>query len=257
VETLIELVAPLLFVGMLAGTEVGRRVRARRAARDGEPNAEGLRAIEGAIFALFGLLLAFTFSDAAARFDERRRLINQETNDLGTLWLRLDVLPTTDRAAAQDLLRRYLDSRLSAYGKVHSESLEAALAELAVSQRLQAELWACLVQACASGEGKLAMLVLPAANAAFDTASTRLAVSGFHPPGVIFALLFALGLLCAALVGWGVGGGKSPELLHRVLFAGVVALTMGVIVDVEYPRLGFIRVESSDQLLTDLRASMR
>ena len=41
---------------------------------------------------MMGLLLAFTFTGAASRFDQRRELIVQETNSIGTAWLRLDLL---------------------------------------------------------------------------------------------------------------------------------------------------------------------
>ena len=35
-----------------------------------------------------------------------------------------------------------------------------------------------------------------------------------------------------------------------------MALTVYVIVDLEFPRFGLIRIDSSDQVLVDLRASM-
>ena len=49
-------------------------------------------AVEGAVFGVMGLLLAFTFSGAASRFDGRRQLIVQETNAIGTAYLRVDLL---------------------------------------------------------------------------------------------------------------------------------------------------------------------
>jgi hypothetical protein len=45
--------------------------------------------VEGAVFGLLGLLIAFTFSGAASRFDDRRALIVEEANDIGTAWLRV------------------------------------------------------------------------------------------------------------------------------------------------------------------------
>ena len=50
-----------------------------------------LGTIEGAIFALFGLLMAFTFSGAASRFNERRMLIAEEANSIETAYLRLSL----------------------------------------------------------------------------------------------------------------------------------------------------------------------
>src|SRR4051794_33487698 len=84
-----------LFVGMLVLLEAGKRAGARRHAVDPDGAHLGTNAIDGAIYALLGLLIAFTFSGAASRFDERRALIVQEGNDIGTAYLRLDLLPAT------------------------------------------------------------------------------------------------------------------------------------------------------------------
>jgi len=40
-------------------------------------------------------------------------------------------------------------------------------------------------------------------------------------------------------------------------FAATTAVTVYVIVDLEYPRLGLIRVDSFDQALVEVRATMK
>jgi len=83
--------ASAIFVlpAMLLMLEVGRRFRILHKS----PAESG--AIESAIFALFGLLLAFTFSGAVSRYDTHRQLNLEESNDIGTAYLRLDLLPIT------------------------------------------------------------------------------------------------------------------------------------------------------------------
>src|SRR5262245_47987101 len=88
-----------LFLGMVLLLEVGRRLGQRRQSLDAEGGRAGLGAVEGAVFALMGLLIAFTFSGAAARFDSRRQLIVDEANAIGTAWLRLDLLPASAQPA--------------------------------------------------------------------------------------------------------------------------------------------------------------
>jgi hypothetical protein len=73
-----------LFAVMLALMEIGRRVGVRRRKQDAAGANAGLSAIDGAVFGLMGLLVAFTFSGAATRFDARRQLIGQESNAIGT-----------------------------------------------------------------------------------------------------------------------------------------------------------------------------
>ena len=107
-----------LFVGILAFLELGRRLGKRHLSLDPEGARTGTGAVEGAVFALVGLLIAFTFSGAASRFDARRDLIVQETNAIGTAWLRLDLLPDTVKPAMQGLFRRYLDARIETYRRI-------------------------------------------------------------------------------------------------------------------------------------------
>jgi hypothetical protein len=133
------LFASALFLGMIILLEVGRRVAARRIAREGEDAKTGTGAIEGAVLALLGLLVAFTFSGAAGKFD---------------------------------------------------------------------------------------------------------------------VMLFVLALASAVLAGYSMAGHTSRSWLHIVGFAAVTALAVYIIIDLEYPRLGLIRVDAFDSALRDVRAAM-
>ncbi|HQY89803.1 MAG TPA: hypothetical protein PK402_14210, partial [Tepidisphaeraceae bacterium] len=80
-----------LFIALMLGLETGFWLRRRFSRRHDEtPNGSSF---EGVVFALLGLMIAFTFSGAASRFDTRRTLILEQSNSLGTTWLRLDLLP--------------------------------------------------------------------------------------------------------------------------------------------------------------------
>ena len=206
---------------------------------------------------LLGLLITFTFAGAATRFDERRNLIVQETNDIGTAYLRLDLLPASAQPALRDLFRRYLDSRLEVYRKL--PDIEAARAELVRSNQLQGEIWSQAVAAGRMSEAPPAanMLLLPALNQMIDITTTRTMAAQVHPPVVIFVLLFGLALVAALLAGYGMAGCKSRSWIHMIGFAATMALAVNVIIDIEYPRLGLIRVDAFDQALVELRASMK
>jgi hypothetical protein len=256
--TLIMILITLaLFVGMLLLLEIGKRVGARRLARDPEGAQLGTSAIDGAVYALLGLLIAFTFSGAASRFDERRHLIVQEGNDIGTAYLRLDLLPSTAQPALRDLFRRYVDSRLEVYRKL--PDVEAAKAELARSAKLQGEIWSTAVAAgrIEGAQPQATMLLLSALNQMIDITSTRAMATQMHPPVVIYALLFVLAMAGALFAGYGMAGSKSRSWIHMIGFAAVVAAAVNVIMDLEYPRLGLIRVDAFDQVLVDVREGMR
>jgi hypothetical protein len=243
-----------LFIAMLGFLEIGRALGARRLARDPERAEAGTGAVDGAVFALLGLLVAFTFSGAASRFDDRRHLVIEEANAVGTAWLRIDTLPENARPGLRDLFRRYLDARIEAYRKL--PDIRAARAELARSAALQGDIWNYAVSATREASGTPpAMLLLPALNEMFDITTTRTAATQIHPPTLIFLMLGAVSLMAALLAGHGMAGASSRSWVHMLVFALVISATVYVIVDMEYPRLGIIRVDAIDQLLVDLRRS--
>ena len=90
------------------------------------------------------------------------------------------------------------------------------------------------------------MLLLPALNAMFDTAEERRRVTTHHPPLVIYGMLATFAMVGALLAGYGMAKGRELSLTHAIGFALVLASTVYVIVDLEYPRLGFIRVDAAD-----------
>jgi hypothetical protein len=245
-----------LFLGMLLCLEIGRRLGMRRMKEDSGAGGEGVGAVDGAVFALLGLLIAFTFSGASARFDARRQLVVEETNDIGTAYLRLDLLPANTRRALQDSFRRYLDARIEIYRKL--PDIAAAKQQLASAVEIQTDIWRQAVTASVSKDAPLQapILLLPALNAMIDITTTQVMAAQIHPPIIIFVMLFALALAASVLAGYGMIGSKRRARFHMVAFALVMAFAVYVIVDIEYPRLGLIRVDAFDQALIDLRESM-
>jgi len=246
-----------LFLGVLAALDAGRRLGLRAIAAQPGAGPAGTGAIEGAVFGLLGLLIAFTFSGAASRFDVRRDLIVQETNAIGTAYLRIDTLPQDRQAAMRGRFRDYLNTRIEVYR--HRTDFQAARAALDRSAVLQNALWTGAIDAVQAPGAMAAapMLFLPALNEMFDITTTRLMATRTHPPMVIFVLLFVMALASSAFAGYGMAVSPSRRWFHAIGFALVVAVAVYVILDLEFPRLGLIRVDSFDQALIDLRAGMR
>jgi len=214
----------------------------------------GAGVVEGAVFALMGLLVAFTFSGAASRFDERRKLIIEEANAIGTAYLRIDLLPSAAQPDLRASFRTYLDARLAVYRAL--PDLAASKAELARATGLQQEIWAKAIAAAAESQAPTMQLLLPALNEMFDITTTRTMAAQIHPPYIIFGLLFALALLSALLAGYAMAPAKGRNWIHMAVFAFALAGAVYVILDMEYPRHGLIRVDAFDQVLIDLRQSM-
>ncbi len=245
----------LLFAAMLAAQYGGRRLGESHRALAGADAKSPYGATEGAVFALLGLFFAFTFGGAGTRFDERRHLVIEETNAIGTAWLRIDLLPAGEQPAVRELFREYVDSRIEVYrADATSHRRDEAHRHYRV---LQERIWDASVRgARASGETPPAMLLLPALNAMFDITTTRLAVTRIHPPPPVYAMIAFLAIVSAVFIGYAISGAKVRSRVHDWAFAAVLAVVIFVIVDLEFPRLGFIRVDSMDQLLVDLRRTM-
>ena len=234
----------LLLPAMVLFLELGWRLRRRTA-------SEGNGAVEGAVFALFGLLLAFTFSGAVSRYDAHRQLVTQETNDIGTAYLRLSLLAPEDQPAMRKVFRDYTSSRLNLYDAV-GQTISPE------SVRLQNQIWAMSVKAAASKAANpdATKLLLPAVNDMIDITSTRQNSFNMHPPAVVFLLLLVFSCVSAFMAGYSAKAVKR-DWIYTFAFALVVTLTVYATLEIEYPRQGLLRLTDLDQGLVALRDSMR
>jgi hypothetical protein len=248
--------AVLLFGCMLILLEIGRRLGIRRSSKESQSERGSLGTIEGAVFALFGLVVAFTFSGAASRFNEKRALIAVEANTIETAYLRLNLLALKAQPELQELFRQYVESRLETYRKL--PNMDAAGIEMAKSKRIQREIWTKAVAATRlrDSHADAGKLLLPALNGMIDITTTRTMALQTHPPNVIYALLFILGLICSLLAGYRMATGQYRSWLHILSFAAITVIIVYVIIDVEYPRVGLIRLQAYDQTLVDVREGM-
>ena len=244
-----------LFVGMLGMQHFGHVIAMRRIASDPDSAKKGAGVIEGAVFGLLSLLVAFTFSGAVNRFDMRRHLVGDEEVKISTAWDRIHLLPADSQPAMRDLFRRYLDARIETYR--NPNDMPSTLAALERSQKLQEEIWAQGVAAIqASPTTVTGMLFLPALNQMLDVTRVRLMATRMHPPPIVYAMLAIVALVGAMLAGYHMAGTKTRSWLHTVGFALVLSATTYVILDIEYPRLGLIRVDDADEVLLELRKHM-
>src|ERR1700758_5381477 len=245
-----------LFLGMLILLETGRRLGVMRRPKESDGERSSLGTIEGAVFRLFGLLMAFTFSGAASRFNEKRMLIAEEANTIETAYLRLHLVPQSE-LKLQELFRQYVDSRLETYRRL--PDMTAAKLEMANSKKIQEEIWTESVAATrvTDAHPAAAWLLLPALNNMIDITTTRTMALQVHPPRIIYVLLFALGLICSLLAGYRMSTGQHRSWLHILGFTVITVIIVYVMLDAEYPRAGLIRLETADQVLVDVRANLK
>lgn len=208
-------------------------------------------AMVGAVLALLAFMLAFTFSLAASRFDARRMTILEESNAIGTAYLRTRLLPVPERNETASLLREYVDVRISS---VEQRKIAEGVAR---SEELHEELWSRAMTAAEKNPNSIMTgLFIQSLNDVIDLHSKRLLIGvRSRVPQIIWIGLLSLSLIGMASIGYQAGLSltrRSPAMLFlAVAFAGVLYL----IVDLDRVGDGFLKV--SQQSMADLQKTMQ
>jgi hypothetical protein len=241
-----------VFTGMLLSLIIGQRLGRREMDVGTDSGRIQLTAVEAAIFGLMGLMIAFTFSGAAQRYELRRQLVVDEANAIGTSYLRIDLLPAARQAALRHKYRQYLESRIAIYQPGMNTSHEA------IANKLQQEIWAGTVAALAEAPPQATIIIVPALNEMIDVTTRRSIAALTHTPKLIMAMLLTLGLVCSLLAGYVIGSSHTRHAgFHWLAFAFMMTITIYVIYDLDYPRYGAIQIDFADRALTDLLADMK
>jgi hypothetical protein len=243
-----------LFVILLGGMFVGFLL-GKNAARHGEPESGAAdSAVKGAVAGLTGLLLAFSFSFAAGRYDQRATLTVREANSIRDAWLRVDLIEEPTRGRIQQLLRDYLEARLKYLGGGFDQEQIAASA--AASQQLQQQIWQTISEQSLSDKqpGNVS-IVVPAVIEMMDAGLAVGAAYSNTVPPVVLVLLFGAIIFTGLLVGHSFGRAGRHHVLTAMVFALLITLVVSVILDLDRPRRGVIRENVTP--LENLRLTVR
>jgi hypothetical protein len=246
------LVATIIVVVLAieAGFRLGRRVRQRSE----DEKESSVSAIAGAILGLAGFMLAFTFGISSDRLHDRKTLVRDEANAIGTAWLRSDFLPEPDRAEAKGFLRKYVDDRLYVAQALDLNQVQEGLGE---SSRIQHQLWDTAVKnARKDMNSDVAALYIESLNELINIHALRVAVA-LHAqiPGIIWLVLYALVILGMMAIGYQTAITGSARRSRAVsLLAVSFSLVIALIAVLDRPQSDFIRVTQGP--LLDLRALM-
>ncbi len=245
-----------LWVAMLVCIELGRRFGIVQLRKQGKEARSGVGVVDGSIYAMLAFLIGFSFNGAAARFDQRRALVAAEVNAIGTAWQRIDLLAADQQAALRPLFRRYVDALIASYAD-RPESASVLLEPPAL-KRAQADVWSSTVALSTNPSGEKArVLLIPSINEMFGSIEQERLARRVHPPIGIFAVLALLSLQAAFFIGYAMAAAPRRNWMYYFSIATTIAVAMWVILELEYPRLGVIRVNSMDRALLELRESIQ
>jgi hypothetical protein len=249
------LMSIFVFLGVAGCAELGFRLGRRALARHPDLELDNSPAIDAAVFALLGLLLAFAFGSAVSRLDTRRQLITQETNAVSTAYLRLDFLPASGQPAMRALFRDYVDARLGAFRDMGSATLYQQ--HLLRGTELQGEIWQrAAAYVPADGAQDTMVSLMESLNAMFDVATARTLATEAHLPTLITVLLIGVALLSGLVAGRSMARHARRSPFHTYIYAAAIAISLYAIIDLDHPRHGLIRVDAADHALIELRDSI-
>ena len=244
-----------LFVGMMVCLELGRRVGLEQAARFGDASRVGVGVVDGAVYGVLALLLGFMFSGATSRFDNRRQLMINEVTALHNAWFRLDTLPDRVQSEIRATFRAFVDALIAWYAKpVGSADSER---EYVAATQAGRELWDRSVATALSEDGeKSRMLVLPALNEMYMAVDRERLGRHIHPPVVIYVMLAIAAMAAALFAGYSMANTTTRNWVFMLGVATTIAIVTYVIIDLEFPRVGLVRVDRFDRALVEMRKTM-
>ena len=231
---------------------VGKAVRDKFLVADEHESKGGVNALLGALFGLWGFLLAFTFGNVSTRFENVRAAMVEEANIIRTVILRLDLLPDSIRGGFREDVKKYLQARIDYYE--HVEDLEIFNKSRKDAVVIGKRLWTRTVDTShLPGLGATANTMLASLSAMYDVGARRDAMLLSGLPGPLRYILFFIALVISF-----VGGFTSPVLKTKewVVIAGFIFLACLIIyvtLDMARPMRGFIRPDVEQQKIIQLQ----
>jgi hypothetical protein len=236
-------VLAVVYVSLVAASEFGFRVGRWRQSRTDEKARRLEDSVQTASLGLLALLLGFSFSLVASRYDSRRQVIVGEANAISTAYLDAELLAEPHRSELQATFRRYVVMRIRAYDLGTAAAADAAIR----SKELQDTLWKRAMAAARDDRVPPVVATAVARSLSEVNDSSEAALSAFENkmPESILGLLFAIAGITTWIAGYCDGVRGRRLLLVLVVQPLLIALVITVIADMDHPFRGWLRVSKN------------
>jgi hypothetical protein len=222
------------FVVMLVPAWLGDWLRKRRRNVD-DAQREDMKMVLNAVLILMALLIGFTFSMAVSRYDQRKKLEEEEANAIGTEYLRTDLMSAANAAEAQRQLKKYTDERIRFYSAPNSQ---AAASVRAGTAEVEERLWAAVLAERAH-DTPVTALVFSGMNDVINSEGYTQAAYLDRIPNPAWGLMIVIALYCNLLIGF---SESRTEMRALLVFPVVVSIAFYLIAEIDSPHGGMIRV---------------
>lgn len=242
-----------LIVLMLVAVYLGHKVANWKRKKYPSSDDEGSSAVFGSLLGLLGLLLAFTFGMSGSRFDDRRKVITEEANDISTAILRCDLFPDSIRHELRKQFKGYVEARIQ-YMEFGTD-LEAVKRSLDQKDIYAAKIWAIVTKYARENSTSYIQtnLTVPALNDMFDVTTKRLALDSARVPDLITTLLLALSIICSFYGGYMIGSKGKIDWVLTAGFSIIIATVIFTTLDLERSRRGVTNLNANNKYIIQLR----
>ena len=257
-------IAVAVFFVMLVIEEAGYRLGLRRRKKFGLTDADlgGGGVVLNSIFALLGLILAFTYSSAVDRHELRKQTLVQEANALGTAFLRANILPEPGRAELKNVLYQYALTRVpdkSVIDTARIFDLDERVRVIGETLAAQARIWPVtqrLVLSKPPGPGEI--ILITGINDVLDLHTLRVAALYDKLPDAVVWMLLGITSAALSVAGFLAGIQGRMSRWRMIIMAAVLASVILVILDFDRPGNGQIQVRrlSLYSLITEMEADL-
>lgn len=240
------------------GHALGRRHRSRTLSAGQEVDKVTGETSLGAILALLGLLLAFSFGNALSLAETRKLGVIDEAAALGTVFLRADFVAEPARTELKTAIYTYTLTRFvpslrsDEQGKDVRAFLETTLAA-------QAKLWPATLAATQTAPPAVATFVGAGMNDAIDAHLYRMQTFSVPVSDITQAMVLAAAMAALFLLGNRAGMQGRVLSWRTFMFSGFLFIVMVTIVDIQLATAGFVRTDQSPLLVTifDMEQALR
>lgn len=237
----------ILLLAAEIGFRFGNRLQRRDSSLEGQPITS---TVVGAILALLAFLFAFTIGIVIEQHNGRKSMVITEANAVGTAYLRAEFLDEPDLTKSRDLLREYVEIRLTAASD--PAQLEFILDR---SEEIHGELWSIIKDNVRQGNDSDIMgLYIESVNGVIDVHTLRMAAVNMRLPRILGIMLYAAMLLSFLLVGLSNSADGERDFAAILLATLTFVAVLMIVVDLDRPQQGLLNV--SQTALSDLLQNM-
>ncbi len=247
-----SVVGIVLFILMLLALWVGNRMRKKFWHAEEGDTKGGVNSLLGALFGLWGFMLAFTFSQSGNRFESVRGMIVDEANILRNTIIKADFFPDSIRNDYRIELRKYLEERIAYYDYADDgEKFTKNRKELSNTARA---LWNMTIEQSKKPNLSSATGGMSASlTSLFDIGIKREALLSFGVPAPISLMLITLALAICLVGGFTTPAVKRKEWIVIAVFAFLACTILYITMDLAQPMSGFIKPDTGQVTITNLR----